>query len=122
MKKHAFTTDERLHHTTEFQSVYRNGQKVVSRYFILFFLKSDREKSRRRLGLTITRSVGNAVERNRIKRQIREFFRKNKKNFPNGDCVFKARIKAGSAKNTELREDIERVLGRLRKQGDKRNA
>ena len=122
MKEHAFTSDERLHQTTEFQNVYRNGQKVVSWYFILFFLQGEKRDSRRRLGLTITRSVGNAVERTRIKRQVREFFRQNKSLFPNGDFVFKARIKASSAKNAEIREDIKRVLGRLKKQGDKPNA
>jgi len=66
--------------------------------------------------------VGNAVERNRIKRQVREFYRKNKKHFSNGDFVFKARIKANGARNAELREDIERALGRLKKLGEKPNA
>lgn len=49
-----------------------------------------------RLGITVTRKVGNAVRRNRIKRVVREVFRRNRQAFPAADLVFVAKRDAGA--------------------------
>lgn len=69
--------------------------------------------SRRRLGIVVTRRIGNAVERNRLKRIIREYFRLNRETFPVGDCVVIPG--GGSAKltNDKLRENLGRALDLL---------
>jgi len=50
-----------------------NAPRVSDRYFIAFFASAKKQNSR--IGITVSRKVGNAVTRNRIKRLAREFFR-----------------------------------------------
>ena len=59
----------------DFQRATGRGRKLVSQYFLLFI--SDRgDSGPTRLGITVTRKVGNAIRRNRIKRLVREWFRR----------------------------------------------
>ncbi|HRR32343.1 MAG TPA: ribonuclease P protein component [Candidatus Sumerlaeia bacterium] len=74
MKTHPFPKEFRLLKKTEFRKVYEEGQVVRSQAFVLFYIKGEEEKPSR-LGITVTRSFGRAVRRNRIKRLIREAFR-----------------------------------------------
>ena len=62
---------------------------------------------RTRLGITVTKKVGPAVVRNRLKRQVREFFRHNVGLWPPGlDLVFIARPEAAARSNPEIRVDL----------------
>ena len=54
----------------------KNGRNVSDRFFILAYRSNTLEKSR--LGITVTRKIGGAVIRNRIKRVVREFYRMNR--------------------------------------------
>lgn len=60
---------------SDFQRVTRHGRRTVTEFFLVFILPREDERSAR-LGITVTRKVGNAVRRNRIKRLIREWFRR----------------------------------------------
>ena len=60
----------------EFVKLSRYGKKFQDHYFVVVFMPGESECSR--LGITVSRRVGNAVERNRLKRLIREWFRMNK--------------------------------------------
>lgn len=77
----SFSQRERLRRKSEFQRVYQGGKKIVSSSFILYALHEP-EQGYRRLGITASRKIGNAVIRNRCKRLIRELFRQNKERFP----------------------------------------
>ena len=78
-----FSKNERIRRKHEFQRVYQEGKKIISSSFILFYYP-DPERQYRRLGITASRKVGNAVTRNRCKSLVREVFRQNKALFPQG--------------------------------------
>lgn len=58
----------------DFARVTRCGRRVSTRYFLVFLERRD-DGGPARLGITVTRKVGTAVRRNRIKRLVREWFR-----------------------------------------------
>jgi ribonuclease P protein component len=65
----------RLPDSKRFGACYDQGRKLFTRHFVLFCLKRDETEGSLRLGLTVSRKVGRAVVRNRVRRVLREFFR-----------------------------------------------
>jgi ribonuclease P protein component len=63
----------RLSRSAEFERVYRQGRSVASRHLVLYSFPNESAGSLR-LGLSVSRKVGGAVERNRVKRLLREAF------------------------------------------------
>jgi ribonuclease P protein component len=61
-------------------SLSREGKKVHTSHFVI--LRKANDKGENRLGITVTTRVGEAVIRNRIKRLIREYFRRHRHDFP----------------------------------------
>ncbi|MCP4007173.1 MAG: ribonuclease P protein component [bacterium] len=88
----------------------RQGRRVVTRFFIVFI--SDRDDTEpTRLGITVTRKVGNAVRRNRIKRVVREWFRQRRYELGARDLIVIAkRSIPSSLKLIEVQTDLDRVL------------
>ena len=72
----SFTKADRILKRSEFIALSKFGQRVQSTYFIAYISPSQCDQTR--LGVTVTKKVGQAVERNRIKRLVREFFRSNR--------------------------------------------
>jgi ribonuclease P protein component len=66
----------RLSRSRDFDAVYRHGRSVSSRYLVLYSFSRPEgsEGGQHRLGLAVSRKVGGAVDRNRLKRQLREAF------------------------------------------------
>jgi len=75
-----FERADRLLSSREFQRVGRIGKRVASRYFVVLLAATEKpsESGRRRLGVTVSRRVGNAVKRNRIKRGVRAWFQRSR--------------------------------------------
>lgn len=71
-----FTREDRLHHRREFEAVYSRGMRVAAPHFVLFILPNSSGRSR--LGVTLSRKVGNAVVRNQARRRLREIFRRRR--------------------------------------------
>jgi len=69
-----FGKADRLRASSEFTRVQRRGVRVQSAHFVLYGLPGVRDGAIR-LGITVSRRVGNAVVRNRVKRRVRECFR-----------------------------------------------
>lgn len=72
----------RIRSSGEYQRLRQRGKKKHTRNFIIY--TSLRETGPARLGLTVSRKVGRAVTRNRVKRLIREFFRHNRSSLVTG--------------------------------------
>jgi ribonuclease P protein component len=102
---------ERIRHPSEFQHVFRHGKKFVSPIFILHILPTSAPCSR--LGLAVSKRVGKAVVRNRVKRRFRELFRRQKALLqPTCDVVFVARHGAAEASLEEFTRQFLLLLHR----------
>lgn len=77
MHPNSFSKAERILKRSEFILLSRDGKKIQNSYFLLIFCPGRYPKNR--LGVTVSKKVGNAVARNRIKRHIREHFRIQKR-------------------------------------------
>jgi ribonuclease P protein component len=84
---------ERLRCPQTFQQVFTQGEKLVGTLFVLYVLPTSELHSR--LGIAVSKRLGNAVIRNRIKRCLREMFRQHKTLLPTPcDVVCVARREA----------------------------
>jgi ribonuclease P protein component len=72
----------RLSRSRDFDAVYRHGRSTSTRFLVLYWFDRDGEPGDPRLGLAVPRAVGNAVARNRIKRQLRELWRERLERIP----------------------------------------
>lgn len=89
----AFPRSEHVLQRSEFLQIYDQGQKTVGRQFILYLVRDEGHE--RKFGIAVTRRVGNAVVRNRIKRYIREAYRHQRPHLDMGiRMVLVARPKA----------------------------
>ncbi len=71
-----FGKEDRILKRSEFLALDGRGRRFVAEWFVVIVAPSA--ASRSRLGVTVSRRVGRAVQRNRIKRVVREFFRLNR--------------------------------------------
>ncbi len=82
----------RLSRSAEFERVFRQGRSHAGRDLVLYVFPRGEDGGEPRLGMTVSRKVGSAVERNRIKRVLREAFALESERLPTGsDAVVIAR-------------------------------
>ena len=96
---------ESLKKNADFQQVYKKGRSYANRYLIMYVLKNG--SKRNRIGISVSKKVGNSVVRHHITRLIREGYRLHEDMFNSGlDIVVIARVTAREAKY----KDIESAL------------
>ena len=106
----------RLSRSRDFDAVYRRGRSVSTRFLVLYWFPRD-EGDEPRLGIAVPKGTGSAVERNRVKRRLREAWRQRLQHVPAGrDYVLIARPALADALASRdaawLGERIEEVLGK----------
>jgi ribonuclease P protein component len=107
-----FARTDRLLESREFQHVTRQGRRAASDAFVVL-VAVDGARVRPRLGVTVSRRVGNAVVRNRVKRRIREWFRREREHLPRGaEVVVIARTGATGLSFRESAELLSRLAAR----------
>jgi ribonuclease P protein component len=107
-----FARASRLRARKLFLEVYERGHRLHTTYFVLFGLKGATPTSR--LGITATKKFGHAVARNRIKRIIREIFRKSRETAaPPVDLVVNVKMAAREQSYDRLEADLTSRLREL---------
>ncbi len=99
----------RLRRRSEFLGVQRTGQQMHGTHFVVLLQRKPGPLAR--LGITVSKKVGCAVVRNRVKRQVRETFRQHRHLLPQGfDFLLIARDGAGSQEKRQLADETAGLL------------
>jgi len=101
----------RIRRSSDYKKVWREGKRYQTAHFVVI-VSPGRDYSR--LGLTVSRKVGNAVCRNQLKRWLRELFKKRYKLFEQvADISIIAKRRAGSLSHLHVDREILTVFARL---------
>ncbi len=105
---------ESLKNNRDFVRAYKKGNRFVSNLIVLYKIKNNLEN--KRIGITVSKKVGNAVTRNRVRRLIKESIYLNINNFEDGyDYVFVARIRSNSSDYHKILSNINYLVSKLKK-------
>ena len=100
---------EKIKKSAEFLIIYRKGARKESRHFKVAILGNNLPWSR--LGITVSKKIGNSVQRNHVKRRIREYFRLHKALLPaSSDIVFTAKPGADHLLYAGIASEIDRLF------------
>jgi ribonuclease P protein component len=106
----------RLSRSAEFERVYRQGRSKANRFLVLYAFPREQEDASEgpRLGLSVSRKVGGAVDRTRVKRCLREAFWAEAERLPDGsDYVVVARPDARDLTEREGMPGVRTALAEL---------
>ncbi|ERN51555.1 ribonuclease P protein component [Alkalihalophilus marmarensis] len=106
--------EQRIKKNEDFSSVFKKGQSVANRQFVLYSLKKEGQASFR-IGLSVSKKVGNAVVRNRIKRYVRTVFQTYQDVLPGGyDFVVIARHPVSEMDFHQVESSLKHVMKKAR--------
>ena len=113
MPSELFSTDQRLRKSADFEAVFKNTTVRVSGKYLLLLAKTN-ELDHPRLGIVVAKkNVSSAVQRNRIKRNLRESFRHNKSRLAGFDLVVLCRRGIDNLDNGSIRLAIAELWTQL---------
>ena len=93
----------------EFRTVYKNGRSRANFYLVVYLLENSLDRNR--LGISVSKKVGNSVVRHRLKRLIKESYRLHENMFNSGlNIVVIARVGAGKADFHQIESALLHVM------------
>lgn len=102
--------EQRVKKNSEFQEVFKKGTSIANRQFVVYRLKKEEQKFFR-IGLSVSKKIGNAVVRNQVKRYIRQVFLELKDDVKDQyDYVIIARKPAADMDFHEIKKSLIHVL------------
>jgi ribonuclease P protein component len=111
---------ESLKKNKDFQHVYQNGTSYANRLLVMYMLENETEKNR--LGISVSKKVGNSVIRHHVTRLVRESYRLQEEMFPRGvDIVVVARKSAKDASYYKIESALLHLLNLHKKKIEKKN-
>ena len=114
MRKFMFTKADRILKRSEFLRLKESGKSIHNRYFMVSYCPGRYDRNR--LGVTVSKRVGNATTRNRIKRHIREYFRLNKHDLAGSwDINVIAKRDAAEIGSEETKKWLQNLIDELRR-------
>lgn len=102
MKEFSWSKSKRVRTRSHYKKIQNDGRKFSTMHFVFFYLKG----SQTQIGITITKRIGNAVFRNRMKRFLREYFRVHYHQIPNLHIVVIARYKCMNFCKKEMLDSL----------------
>ncbi|GAB6104724.1 MAG: ribonuclease P protein component [Blautia sp.] len=111
---------ESLKKNSDFQQVYRHGTSYANRYLVMYVLENQYMKNR--LGISVSKKVGNSVVRHRVTRLIRESYRLNELLFKKSlDIVVIARPSAKEKSYQEIESALLHLAKKHQIAGENKN-
>lgn len=104
---------ESLKKTKDFQNVYNKGKSFANSYLVMYVLDNGLEKNK--IGISVSKKVGNSVVRHRLTRLIRESYRLSEEHFQSGYDIIVIARKSAKEKGYHDIESALIHLGRLHK-------
>jgi len=102
--------DRRIKKDRQFQTVFKEGKSYGNRQFIIYVLRKESQEAFR-IGLSVSKKIGNAVVRNRVKRYIRQAFTEiNHRIKDDYDFIIIARKPAADFTFTEVKSSLLHIL------------
>ena len=112
-----FPRQAKLLKHSDFQRVYKNGRRHFSGLITAFYLPRNEAAAGPRVGITVSRALGGAVDRNRIKRRIREAVRVHLSQLsPAVDLVLNPKKSVLTASFVQIEQEVKRAFEVVQKQ------
>lgn len=105
---------ESLKKNKEFKKVYDNGKSYATRNLVIYCLNYEKGK-KNRYGLSVSKKIGNAVVRNKLKRRLREIIKEfeKEKEFKGYDIIFIARKPVVQINYQYLKRDVKKLYKKM---------
>jgi len=96
---------ESLKSSRDFKNVYNNRKSYANRYLVMYVLENGSDKNR--LGISVSKKVGNSVVRHHVTRLVRESYRLHEDRYHSGyDIVVVVRVSAKDAKYADIEQAL----------------
>ena len=99
---------------SEYLQIQKDCKKIYSKYFIVLYQKKNLQNTEFRLGITVSKKVGNAVTRNKTKRRIKSFYRQTKDIMLNNiEFILIAKKNSPESEWIDFQNDLNRIIQKL---------